>query len=108
MGIGPYELADVKISQLSNEPFSPERIKQVINRADLGKSPEPSKPTFVGNGEKLGADHSETIAVDLAAELEPSISTTRIQVVLPSGSRRIISISARARVSELYSTVKKE
>ena len=108
MGIGPYELADVKITQVPNEPFSSERRDQITKRTDPSKLSAQYKPAFAGNGEKIGEKNSEIITVNSDAELESSVSSTRIQVVLPNGSRKVITLSARAKVSELYSIVKKE
>jgi hypothetical protein len=107
LGIGPYELADVKITQIPNETFNPDK-RDKINKIDSNKISAQSKSPFVGNGGKIGINNSETISVNLESELGPSINSTRIQVVLPNGTRKVISISARSKVSELYSIVKKE
>lgn len=108
MGIGPFELADVKISQVRNEPFSPGRRDQITSKIEHAKASEPLKPSFAGTGEKIGENHSEIISANLAAELDPSIVTTRIQIVLPNGSRKVVTISASAKVTDLYLTVRKE
>lgn len=108
MGIGPYELADVKITQIPNVPFSPERREQIIKENDPNENLVPQKPSFVGNGEKLGDNNTEIISVNLSAELDPSITRTRIQIVLPNGSRKVITTSARSKVSDLYATIKRE
>lgn len=108
LGIGSYELADVKIIQVPNEPFSSERRVQITKKTVPSNISAQCKPAFAGNGEKIGISDSEIISVNFDAELEPSISSTRIQIVLPNGSRKVITISSKAKVSELYSVVKKE
>ena len=109
LGIGPFEMADVRISQLPSERYSTERRNQIM-KGPTASSSEPPRPTFTGNGEKLGADESNEaiVAIDESAQLDSSITTTRVQVVLPNGSRKVITISARSKVSELYSQIAKE
>lgn len=108
LNIGPHEIADVKITQVPNELFSSEKRDKITKRTALSEGSANSQPTFTGNGEKIGENNSEIISVKLDAELDSSINTTRIQVVLPNGSRKVITISARAKVSELYAAIKKE
>lgn len=69
---------------------------------------EAKRPAFVGNGEKIGNVNTETVQVDASAELDSSINTTRIQVILPTGARKVVSLSAKAKIGELYEIVKKE
>lgn len=107
LGIGPYELADVKITQIPNEKFSEARRNQILHLADQKGVPADKKPLFVGNGEKIGNINSETVQVNDSAPLDSSI-TTRIQVVLPNGARKVITIAAQAKIAELYEIVKKE
>jgi len=110
LGIGPFEMADVRISQLPGEVFSPERRNQIMKGPAASSSSEPQRPTFTGTGEKLGADGSteSIVSIDESAQLDASITNTRIQIVLPNGSRKVLTISARSKVSELYSQIARE
>ena len=104
-------MADVRISQLPNERFSADRRNQIMKGpSGATSSTEPPRPTFSGNGEKLGADDTNeaVVTIDQSAQLDSSITNTRVQVVLPNGSRKVITISARSSVSELYSQIEKE
>lgn len=69
---------------------------------------EDKAPTFAGSGERIGDTDSEIVLVNLSAELDSYTNTTRVQVILPSGARKVVNISARAKISELYAAVKKE
>lgn len=108
LGIDPYELADVKISQLPNENFSPQRRSQIIGATEEGNKTEIEGPKFVGAGEKLGSNFSETVSANENAQIDPSVVNTRVQIVLPNGSRKVISISVRSKIAELYASVRKE
>lgn len=66
------------------------------------------KQSFAGNGEKIGDSNSEFVLKDLKSELQPNTNTTRIQVILPSGARKVITIAARSTIIELYKIVEKE
>ena len=103
-------MADVRISQMPSEVFSPERRNKIMKGPAAASASEPARPTFSGTGEKLGSDESNDVIVsnDESAQLDASITNTRIQIVLPNGSRKVLTISARAKVSELYSQVAKE
>ena len=95
-------MADVKITQISGEQFSEAKRSEIIGSSS-GKANEAAKgPAFAGSGEKLGHNEIKIIKVDENAQLDPKIDRTRIQIVLPNGSRKIISISARAKICELY------
>ena len=108
LGIGPFELADIRIAHFPNEPFSQQKKAQIIQKNSLKENSEVQQPVFSGSGEKLGENEDEIISVNSDAKLDPNIINTRIQVVLPNGSRRVISISAYAKISELYSEIAKE
>lgn len=115
MGINPFEMADVRISQLPNEVFSPERRNQIISGPKSSshqpsKSAEPTRASFTGIGEKLGNDSvdEECVVVNESAQLEESVTSTRIQIVLPNGTRKVMTMSPRSKVSELYGQVSKE
>lgn len=106
-------MADVRISQLPSEAFSPNRRNQVMKGPGGASSSatEQSRPTFTGTGEKLGATddtNDVVIKIDESAQLDASITTTRIQIILPNGSRKVLTISPRSQVSELYLQVAKE
>lgn len=112
LGIDPFEMADVRISQLPSESFSPNRRNQVMKGPGASSAAEqPPRPTFTGTGEKLGAadeSNDAIVSIDQTAQLDASITSTRIQVVLPNGSRKVLTISPRSKVSELYAQVAKE
>ena len=56
----------------------------------------------------MGENEIEIIEVKEDTQLDPKIDQTRIQVILPNGTRKVISISAQANVSELYKRVRDE
>lgn len=112
LGINPFEMADVRISQLPSEAFNPARRNQIMKGPGGGGSSEPARPTFTGTGEKVGGSSDDSkesvVSIDESAQLEDSITTTRIQIVLPNGSRKVLTISPRSKVSELYAQIVKE
>lgn len=101
-------MADIKISQIPNENFSPQRRSQITNTTDEANETSIDRPKFIGTGEKLGSNDSETISVNENAQIDPSTLNTRIQIVLPNGSRKVINVSARSKISELYAFTRQE
>lgn len=106
-------MADVRISQLPSEVFSPNRRNQVMKGPGGASSSaaEPPRPTFTGTGEKLGAaddTNDAVVSIDESAPLDDSVTTTRIQIILPNGSRKVLTISPRSKVSGLYAQIAKE
>lgn len=109
MGAGPFELADVKISRL-DIPFDANKLKNILNEGNPDSSSETLKaPTFNGAGEKLGnVCELETIIPDLTCTIDDSVQGTRIQVILPDGTKKVIKIEARASVSDLFAKIRAE
>ena len=93
---------------MPTENFSPVRRSQIAKIVDPSQQAKPLIPKFSGNGEKIGSNDAEVVLVDQNIQLESSVKITRIQIILPNGSRKVISISARAKISELYLNIRKE
>lgn len=97
--MGPSDLADLKISQLPEQTFDSTIREQIIDRP---KEASTSASAMSGENKKVGDVDSEIIAPDLDAKLDASVATTRIQVILPDGSRKVVTIDPRSKVAALF------
>ena len=107
LGIQANEIADIKITQLPDEKFDERKRGEIINASvPSAKFEKVTRQSFTGEGEKLGNESIETITPNTDAQINENIISTRIQVILPDGSRQVFNIAARAKISELYAIIK--
>lgn len=103
--IDPNAAVDFKMTQVPDSSF--DRAKQLeILKGD--ESAAKKKNPFSGNAEILGDLNNETITVNLEASIAENVTSTRIQLVLPNGSKKVITINPRAPISELYHLIQQE
>ncbi len=105
LDIAPNAAVDFKMTQVPGSKF--DRAKQ----AEILKGEESvakKKATFSGASETAGDAQTDVIFINSEATIAENIAITRIQVVLPNGSKKVITINPRASIAELYTLIQSE
>lgn len=93
------------MTQIPDKSYDHAKQLEILKKDE---STAKKKHPFSGNPETTGDAHNEVISVNVEAEIADNIVTTRIQVVLPNGMKKVITINPRASISELYSHIQQE
>lgn len=104
LNIDPNAVVDFKMTQ-EQSAFDPSKQAEILKGGEVaGKKKNP----FSGNAETLGDANNDVITVNSEATIAENVTATRIQLVLPNGSKKVITINPRASIAELYGLIQKE
>lgn len=105
LDINPNAAVDFKMTQLPDLAYDKKKQKEVI-QGDQG--PPTKKDPFSGQAETLGEVKNDVVQINDQATIADTVLTTRIQVVLPSGSKKVITVNPRIIIDELYKIIQQE
>jgi hypothetical protein len=106
LNINPNAAVDFKMTQIPDSTFDRSKQEEILKEDE---SSAKKKNPFSGNAETLGgcADN-DVISVNYEAIIAENVTTTRIQVVLQNGSKKVVTINPRATIAELYTLIQEE
>lgn len=105
LDINPNAAVDFKMTQLPDLAYDKKKQKEVI-QGDQG--PATKKDPFSGQAETLGEVKNDAVQINDQATIADTVLTTRIQVVLPNGSKKVITVNPRIIIDELYKIIQQE
>lgn len=105
MGIDPHELVDLRLSQLPDQMFNEKKRATIIQS---GSNEDPAMPQLMVGEAKTVSENGEIpqITVDRSLVRNQDVTTTRLQIQLPNGTKKVITIDPHQKIMGLYEAVR--